>query len=145
MRERVHFDVGKEFQMPHPDPTITQAVVQGGVLMGPYLLLVLIWIGTTASFFIRKSRSVKHLLSLLIFPIGFGLFAIGQWALQWHFFYQEMIISGYPSETRYIDNALRIGRSTLVIVSTSGLSLVGVILALFLPLEYRTQEASFQE
>lgn len=120
--------------MPDPEPSLTRTVIEGGVLMGPFLLFALIWIGTTLAYFFRRNRSVKHLVSLLIFPLGFGLLALGQWVFHWHAVHLGMALSGYPDEMQYIEKAVRIGRTTLVVLSTAGISLVTAAIAFAFPL-----------
>ena len=110
--------------MPDSEPLLIRTVIEGGVLMGPFLLFALIWIGTTLRYFFRQDRSLKHLVSLLIFPLGFGLLGLAQWSLQWHGVHQGMAISGYPDEMQYLEKAVRIGRTTLVVLSTAGISLL---------------------
>ena len=120
--------------MPDPEPSLTRTVIEGGVLMGPFLLFALIWIGTTLRYFFRRNRSVKHLVSLLIFPLGFGLLGLGQWVFHWHAVHQGMEISGYPDEMIYIEKAVRIGQTTLVVLSTAGISLLTTAAGFAFPL-----------
>jgi len=120
--------------MADPEPSLTRTVIEGGILMGPFLLFSLIWIGTTLAYFFRRNRSVKHLVSLLVFPLGFGLLALGQWVFRWHGVHLGMALSGYPDEMQYIEKAVRIGRTTLVVLSTAGISLLTAAIAFAFPL-----------
>jgi hypothetical protein len=120
--------------MPDAEPSLIRTVVEGGVLMGPFLLIAMIWIGTTLRFFCRRERTLKQLVALLVFPLGFGLLSFAQWSLRWHGVHQWMAISGYPDEIQYIENAVRIGRTTLVVLSTACLSLLTAAVAFAFPL-----------
>lgn len=121
-------------EMPDSEPSLIRTVVEGGVLMGPFLLLLLIWICTTLRYFLRCGRTLKQLVALLVFPLGFGLLGFAQWSLQWHGVHQAMAISGYPDEVQYIEKAVRIGRTTLVVLSTAGISLLSAAVAFAFPL-----------
>ena len=105
--------------------------MDGGILMGPFLLLVLLWGGSTLKYFSSGRRSRKMLFLLAAFPLGFGHLAIANWALHWHAVYREFGISGAMDPVIYSQTSLMISRSTLVVVSTAGFSLVSWVLAVW--------------
>jgi hypothetical protein len=120
--------------MPEPEPSLIRTVIEGGVLMGPFVLFALLWIVTTLAYYFRRNRSVKHLVSLLVFPLGFGLLGLGQWVFHWHAVHLGMALSGYPDEMQYIEKAVRIGRTTLVVLSAAGISFLTTAIGFAFPL-----------
>lgn len=119
--------------MPPSDPSLIKIVTDGGILMGPFLLVAVAWIVCTLRYILNKSRRLKALVALLLFPIAFGLLAISHWLLHTHAQFKEMELSGYPDVMQYIQNGLVVTRSGLVIVATGGISLIVSGLLLVLP------------
>lgn len=110
--------------MPPSDPSLIKIVSDGGILMGPFLLIALAWIICTLRYILNKTRRLKALVALLLFPLAFGLLAISHWLLHTHAQFKEMELSGYPDVMQYIQNGLVVTRSGLVIVATGGISLI---------------------
>lgn len=119
--------------MPPSDPSLIKIVTDGGILMGPFLLIAVAWIVCTLRYILNKSRRLKALVALLLFPLAFGLLAISHWLLHTHAQFKEMELSGYPDVMQYIQNGLVVTRSGLVIVATGGISLIVSGLLLVLP------------
>ena len=123
--------------MPDPEPSLPKIIIEGGIFMGPFLILSIVWVGATISFYLRKNRSLKHLIALALFPMGFGLLAAAHWSAHWPKIQMEMFVTaGYP-----FDDPVRLGRSTLVVVSVGGLSLLSAAVALAFPLKNHKQGA----
>ncbi len=106
------------------EPSLIQIVSDGGILMGPFLLVALAWIICTLRYILNRTRRLKALVGLLLFPLAFGLLAISHWFLHTHAQFKEMVLSGYPSDMEHILNGLVVTRSGLVIVATGGISLI---------------------
>lgn len=119
--------------MPPNNPSLVKIVLDGGVVMGPFLLITLFWIGCTLRFILNKQRTFKGLVALLMFPLAFEFLALFHWFLHWHAQYKEVELSGFPDQMVYIQNGLVVTRSSLVIAGTGGLSFVVSALMFLLP------------
>jgi hypothetical protein len=101
--------------------------------MGPFLLIVLLWIGSTLAFSFRRKRTLKHLASLFLFPLAFGILAVGHWALHWNVMYEEMERSGFQDELQHIQWVLVVTRSTFMVVIAAAVSLITTAFMFLLP------------
>ena len=113
--------------------SIINIVSDGGILMGPFLVMAIAWITSTVRYILNKRRKLKSLVALLLFPLAFGILAIAHWLLHLHTQFKEMEISGYPDVMEHIQNGLVLTRSGLVMVATGGISLVVTGLMFILP------------
>lgn len=120
-------------RMPASDTSLIKIVSEGGILMGPLLLIVLTWVSYTMAFILNRNRSLKSLISLLLFPLAFGLLAVAHWFLYSHTLFLEMERSGYPEIMQYIRHGLVVTRSGIVILACGGTSLIVTGLLFMLP------------
>jgi hypothetical protein len=52
-------------------PSLWKMITDGGVLMGPYLIIVVLWGLSVFRHFVR-SRSLRSWILLLVFPLAFA-------------------------------------------------------------------------
>jgi hypothetical protein len=109
--------------MPEHPPTIWQSIVQGGVLMGPFLILTLVWIGLSLRYACGgcKRRSASPLLG---FPVAFGLLAIANITLNLKRVYVEVWNTGETESMQYALAGVICVRATLAVLTVAGASLL---------------------
>lgn len=109
--------------MPEHPPTIWQAIVQGGILMGPFLILTLAWIGLTLRHALggHKRRSPSPLLG---FPVAFGLLALANITLNLKRVYVEVWNTGETEPMQYAISGVICVRATLAVLAVAGASLL---------------------
>lgn len=115
-------------------PSLVKTVLDGGILMGPFLLMILLWIACTIRFAIGRGRTIKGLVGLMLFPVAFGVMTLAHGAFHWNKMYEAMEASGYPDATQHIQSVLIVSRSCVVMVSVAGLSLASATAMFMLPL-----------
>jgi NADH:ubiquinone oxidoreductase subunit 6 (subunit J) len=114
--------------MPNPpsNPSLVKIFLDGGFLMVPFLLVLILWLVVSIRYATRTrdQRTPRWRVGLLLFPIAFGLLAVSQWVLQWHTIYRAMEVSGFPDEWQHIQDVLVVTRSTLMIAIAACVSLL---------------------
>jgi len=118
--------------MPVNNPSVWKMVSDGGILMGPFLLLSAGWLWISIEYLIPRRRTLRRRLVLLWFPAAFAGLAVGNWSLHWHKVFGEMALSGPLDPEVYTDLALVTSRSTLVVCTIAGFSLATALIAIVL-------------
>jgi hypothetical protein len=113
--------------MPPSNPSLVKIILDGGIMMVPFILLVIAWIVLTIRFVVMRPRTTMGLVRLILFPLAFGILAIAHWAFHWNMIYEEMEMAGWPHVVQHTQRVLVISRSCLAIVSVAGLSLLSVV------------------
>ena len=108
------------------------------------MLIALLWLFlcVVLSLLDFTGRLNKPSSLLLIFPIGFGLLAITQFVIQWHFHFRRFEEFGAPDPMVYVQDALGSTRSTLMICAAAGVSFIIAILRLWLPRKTKLENKS---
>lgn len=119
--------------MPDSSPSLFKIVSDGGVLMGPFLVVAFVWIVCTVRYVLTKDRSPKALAGLLLFPIAFGLLAVFHGYLHAHAQLKAMERSGFPDALEAIRNGLVVTRSGMVIAACGCVSGIVTGLLFLLP------------
>ena len=118
--------------MDHQSANLWTVVMEGGVLMGPFLFLVLLWVVVGILYLGKGRKTLTWILGLFAFPIAFGLLAIANWAShQTTILYLSLMRKLHPEEI--VSLGFVCTRSTLLICIVAGLSLLSSVLTMLLP------------
>ena len=118
--------------MRQQNASLWTVVTEGGVLMGPFLVLVLLWVVVGICYLVKGRKTTQWLFGLFAFPIAFGILAIANWASHWTtILYLSSETGRLPQDI--VSWGFACTRSTLLICAAGAFTLLVSIAVLLLP------------